>query len=77
MPILPLTQAEFETTVATDRGLSEPVTIRFSAPMDAASVAAALTVEPDAAVDLDLGARRDDPHDRTDGTTGPPASSRP
>jgi len=52
VPILPLTQAEFETTVATDHGLSEPVTLRFSTPMDAAWVAAALTVEPDTAVDL-------------------------
>ena len=52
VPILPLTQAAFETTVATDHGLAEPVTIHFSAPMDATSVASALTVEPDTAVDL-------------------------
>ena len=45
-PILPLTQAAFTTTFATDRGLAEPVTIRFSAPMDATSVAAAVTVDP-------------------------------
>ncbi len=41
VPILPLTQADFETTVATDRALTEPVTIPFTAPMDPASVAAA------------------------------------
>ena len=52
VPILPLTQAQFETTVATGLDLKEPVTLRFSEPMDAASVAAALSVEPDTAVDL-------------------------
>jgi uncharacterized protein YkwD len=52
VPILPLTQAAFDTTVATDHGLAEPVSIHFSAPMDAASVATALSVEPDAAVTL-------------------------
>lgn len=52
VPIVPLTQAAFETTVATGRALSEPVTIRFSTAMDAVSVAAALTVDPDTDVDL-------------------------
>jgi uncharacterized protein YkwD len=51
-PIVPLTQAAFETIVATGHGLKEAVTIRFTTPMDAASVAAALTVEPATAVDL-------------------------
>ncbi len=51
-PIVPLTQAQFETTVATGRALNQPVTIRFSAAMDPASVAAALTVEPATPVDL-------------------------
>ncbi len=52
VPILPLTQAAFETTVATDRGLTEPVTIHFSSPMDADSVAASLTVVPPTETDL-------------------------
>ena len=51
-PIVPLTQAAFETKVATGHGLKEPVTIRFSTPMQATSVEAALTVEPATAVDL-------------------------
>ena len=38
-PILPLTEAAFETVFATDNGLTDPVTIHFSTPMDAASVA--------------------------------------
>ena len=45
-PIVPLAPAAFATTFATDRGLTDPVTITFSAPMDAASVDAAITVEP-------------------------------
>ena len=52
VPILPLTQAAFETVVGTDNGLTEPVTIRFNTPMDAASVASSLTVQPATAVDL-------------------------
>ena len=51
-PILPLAQAAFSTTFSTDRGLAEPVTIKFSTPMDATSVAAAVSVEPATAVDL-------------------------
>jgi uncharacterized protein YkwD len=51
-PILPLTQAAFTTTFSVNRGLTEPVTIRFSAPMDPASVAASVTVEPATAVNL-------------------------
>lgn len=51
-PIVPLTQAAFTTTFSTDRGLSEPVTISFTTPMDAESVAAALKVEPLTPVDL-------------------------
>jgi uncharacterized protein YkwD len=54
-PILPLTQAAFDTVVSTDRGLSEPVTIRFSVPMDAASVAKSLTVKPETEIDLVWG----------------------
>ena len=51
-PILPLAQTAFTTTFSTDRGLDEPVTIAFTTPMDAASVATALKVEPAKAVDL-------------------------
>jgi uncharacterized protein YkwD len=51
-PILPLTQAAFTTTFSTNRGLTEPVSIRFSAPMDPASVAASVTVEPATEVNL-------------------------
>ena len=45
-PIVPLTQTAFTTTFSTHRGLAEPVTIVFTTPMDPASVAAAVTVEP-------------------------------
>ncbi len=52
-PILPLTQAAFTTTFSTNRGLTDPVSIRFNAPMDPASVAAtAVTVEPPTPVSL-------------------------
>ncbi len=50
--ILPLTAGTFRTVVATDRALGAPVTIEFSAPMDQASVAAALKVSPATKVDL-------------------------
>jgi len=52
VPILPVAQGAFETTVATDHDLSAPVSIRFSVPMDPASVDAAVVVEPETAVDL-------------------------
>ncbi len=45
-PILPLTQAAFDTTFETGRDLTDPVTIGFTTPMDPASVAAAVTVDP-------------------------------
>lgn len=45
-PILPLTQAAFATAFSTDRDLTEPATIRFSAPMDPASVATSIAVDP-------------------------------
>ncbi|MEA2620783.1 MAG: alpha-2-macroglobulin [Chloroflexota bacterium] len=51
-PILPLTQAAFTTTFSINRGLTDPVSIRFNAPMDPASVAAAVTVEPATPVSL-------------------------
>jgi uncharacterized protein YkwD len=52
-PILPLTRAEFKTSVGTDHGLTEPVTIAFSTAMDLASVASMLRIEP--ATDVRLG----------------------
>jgi uncharacterized protein YkwD len=51
-PNVPLTQAAFRTTVATDHGLTAPVAITFTTPMNEASVAAALRVEPPTAVEL-------------------------
>ncbi len=51
-PIVPLTEAAFSTTVATDRGVMAPVTIQFSTPMDPFSVAAAVQVEPATPVEL-------------------------
>ena len=51
-PILPLAQAAFSTTFSTGRGLTEPVKIGFTTPMDPVSVAAALSVEPATPVDL-------------------------
>jgi len=45
-PIVPLTRAAFTTTFSTAHGLADPVTIAFSTPMDAASVGAAVQVEP-------------------------------
>jgi hypothetical protein len=51
-PVVPLTQAAFRTTVATDHGLTAPVAITFTTPMNEASVAAAVRVEPPTAVDL-------------------------
>ncbi len=51
-PILPLTQAAFQTTVATGHDLKAPVAIEFSSPMDPVSVAASITVDPSTPVDL-------------------------
>ena len=51
-PVLPLTQAAFSTAFATNRALTAPATIRFSAPMDPGSVAAAVTVQPTTPVTL-------------------------
>jgi len=51
-PIGPLSQSAFATTFSTDRDLSEAVTIAFATPMDRASVAAALSVQPAKPVDL-------------------------
>jgi uncharacterized protein YkwD len=48
--IVPLTQAAFQMRVGTDVEVGAPVTIRFSAPMDRASVEASITVDPAAPV---------------------------
>ncbi|HYH92658.1 MAG TPA: Ig-like domain-containing protein [Candidatus Saccharimonadales bacterium] len=50
--IVPLTQAAFRTAVATGVDLDTAATIEFSTPMDRASVAAAVTVDPPAGIDL-------------------------
>jgi len=52
VPILPVTQAAFQTVVATETGLTKPVTIRFSTPMDPSSVGSALSIQPETAVTL-------------------------
>jgi uncharacterized protein YkwD len=57
-PIVPLTQAEFDAAVATNQGVTEPVRITFSTPMDRRSVAASLQVEP--ATPVALGWSADD-----------------
>lgn len=44
--IVPLTQAAFRTSVVTGVEIHAPVTIEFTSPMDPASVAASLAVEP-------------------------------
>ena len=57
------------------RGLAEPVTIDFSAPMDAASVARAVTVDPPTAGRPRLGRRRHDADDRPDAAHWAPGTS--
>ncbi len=44
--IVPLTQAAFSTRIATDLAVDAPITITFSTPMVAASVASAIVVDP-------------------------------
>ena len=51
-PIVPLTRAAFRTVVATGASVTGPVAIEFSTPMNEASVAAAVTVDPPTPVDL-------------------------
>lgn len=51
-PIVPLTQAAFQTTVVTGHGLTAPVAISFSTPMNPGSVASAVTVDPPTPIDL-------------------------
>jgi uncharacterized protein YkwD len=50
--VRPMPAVAFETTLTTGVGLRAPVVIRFATPMDAASVAAALRVDPVTAVSL-------------------------
>jgi uncharacterized protein YkwD len=51
-PIVPLTQAAFQTTVVTGHDLTAPVAISFTTAMDPGSVASAVTVDPPTPVDL-------------------------
>lgn len=51
-PIVPLTQAAFQTTVVTGHDLTAPVSISFTTSMDPGSVASAVTVDPPTPVDL-------------------------
>lgn len=51
-PIVPLADQSFSARVAAGSQLTAPVSITFSAPMDATSVAASLQVEPATAVEL-------------------------
>ena len=55
----------------------EPVTIEFSTPMDRASVASAVSVEPPTQVDARLGRERHRADDLPAGRTGPPGRSTP
>jgi uncharacterized protein YkwD len=50
--IVPLTQAAFTTTIATDLAIDAPITIGFSTPMSTESVGASISVEPATAVTL-------------------------
>jgi uncharacterized protein YkwD len=51
-PIVPLSNAAFSTSITAGTELDEAVSITFSAPMDATSVAAALDVDPPVPVSL-------------------------
>jgi uncharacterized protein YkwD len=55
-PIVPLTNDAFSARIAAGGALTAPVTIMFSAPMDATSVAASIQVEPATAVALSWSA---------------------
>jgi uncharacterized protein YkwD len=55
-PIVPLADQSFNARVAAGSQLTAPVSITFSAPMDATSVAASLQVEPATAVELSWNA---------------------
>jgi uncharacterized protein YkwD len=58
-PIVPLTRAAFQTVVATNTSVRQPVAIEFTTPMDPASVAASVTVDPPTPVELTWNSARD------------------
>ena len=58
-PIVPLTRAAFQTVVATNTSVRQPVAIEFTTPMDPASVAAAVIVDPPTPVELTWNSARD------------------
>ncbi|MFP5341507.1 MAG: Ig-like domain-containing protein [Candidatus Limnocylindria bacterium] len=57
-PIVPVPQAAFQTVVTTGVDVDEPAVIRFSTPMDPASVEAATTLEPATLVTYEWDATR-------------------
>ncbi len=58
-PIVPLTRAAFQTVVATNTSVRQPVAIEFTTPMNPASVAASVTVDPPTSVELIWNGARD------------------
>jgi uncharacterized protein YkwD len=58
-PIVPLTRAAFQTVVATNTSVRQPVAIEFTTPMNPTSVEASVTVEPPTPVELTWNAARD------------------
>ena len=58
-PIVPLTRAEFQTVVGTNTSVRQPVAIEFTTPMNPASVAAAVIVDPPTPVELTWNASHD------------------
>jgi uncharacterized protein YkwD len=58
-PIVPLTRAAFQTVVATNTSVRQPVAIEFTTAMNPASVAAAVTVDPPTPVELTWNSARD------------------
>jgi uncharacterized protein YkwD len=59
VPIVPLTRAAFQTVVATNTSVRQPVAIEFTTPMNPTSVEASVTVEPPTPVELTWNAARD------------------
>jgi uncharacterized protein YkwD len=51
-PIVPLVSSAFTSTIAANTSLRAPITLAFSAPMDATSVAGSLEVQPNVPVNL-------------------------
>lgn len=58
-PIVPLTRAAFQTVVTTNTSVRQSVAIEFTTPMNPASVAAAVTVDPPTSVELTWNAKHD------------------